>query len=320
MKKCEDIENDLPFYLDGSLSDADKKIVEEHLNTCPRCSKALVELSRTGSLLGNLPEVEPPPWFKQKIMAGVREEAGKKSLMRKLFCPLRIKIPVQVMATIFIAVLAVYSYRAGEDRMKEVMPSSAPAPVMEIPQKQLPEQEVNTSAAEVKKERQAAQVKGMLRSDALEKKTDAAKPMNDQVLPAAKATPYANAPAAKSVAAPSAEPKYREEKDFSGASVSMKESKILRMQSAAPRPAVYLRVNDIVASMMEAEKLLTKYEAKNISRQVSQGKAVLTAEIKTRKIRDLLAQLKTIGQIDGNMLVPDTAEENTFLVIEFSNQ
>ena len=150
MKKCEEIKNNLPLYLDNSLYGDDKKDVEEHLNSCSRCSKALVELSKMRSLVGNLADVEPPPWFKQKIMSRVREEAGKKSLVQKLFYPLRIKIPVQVLTTIFIAVLVVYIYRGGEGRMKVVVPLSAPAPMMEVQKDKSPEQKIKTSADEEK--------------------------------------------------------------------------------------------------------------------------------------------------------------------------
>jgi len=148
MKNCKEIENNLSLYLDDSLSDADKKAVEEHLKSCPRCTKALVQLSKTHTLVNNLAEVEPPAWFKQKIMAKVRKKAEKKSFVQKLFYPLRIKIPVQILATVFIAVLAVYIYRAGEEQMKEVVPSSAPAPIMEVQKSQLPEQKMKTSANE----------------------------------------------------------------------------------------------------------------------------------------------------------------------------
>src|SRR4030042_6864652 len=102
MKNCKDIENSLPLYLDNLLSDADKRAVEAHLKSCPQCVKLLAQLQRTGKLVDNLEEVEPPPWFKQKIMARGREDAKKKSFTQKWFYPLRIKVPVQVFATIFI--------------------------------------------------------------------------------------------------------------------------------------------------------------------------------------------------------------------------
>ena len=75
MKNCKEIENNLSLYLDDSLSGADKQAVEEHLKSCPRCTKALIQLSKTQTLVNNLAEIEPPAWFKQKIMAKVRKKA-----------------------------------------------------------------------------------------------------------------------------------------------------------------------------------------------------------------------------------------------------
>ena len=86
MMNCKDVEKKLPLYEDNLLSGEDKQAVEEHLKSCSKCAKALVQLQKAGRLVEGLAEVEPPPWFKQKIMSRVREEAAKKSLAQKLFC------------------------------------------------------------------------------------------------------------------------------------------------------------------------------------------------------------------------------------------
>ncbi len=72
-----------------------------------------------------LEEVEPPPFFEQRIMSRVREEAGQKQgILRKLFYPLHIKIPIQALATLLVAVLAFYVYQKGEPEMKQTGASS----------------------------------------------------------------------------------------------------------------------------------------------------------------------------------------------------
>jgi hypothetical protein len=319
MKNCKEIENNLSLYLDDSLSDADKQAVEEHLKSCPRCTKALVQLSKTHTLVNNLAEVEPPAWFKQKIMAKVREKAEKKSFVQKLFYPLRIKIPVQILATVFIAVLAVYIYRAGEEQMKEVVPSSAPAPVMEVQKSQLPEQKMKTSADEnIQKEDHVIEKKGMPREKVREMAADAAKDVNGQIVPDIKADKYVSAPAAKSVELSGAELEKKKESNILGAAI--KASRTPHAQSVMQRPNVLLKVADINTAAGEVEKLLIKYEAKNINRQITQGKAILTAELKNQKINDFTARLKTIGQIEEGSVHIDNAEENIILMIEILNK
>jgi hypothetical protein len=319
MKNCKEIENNLSLYLDDSLSDADKQAVEEHLKSCPRCTKALVQLSKTHTLVNNLAEVEPPAWFKQKIMAKVREKAEKKSFVQKLFYPLRIKIPVQILATVFIAVLAVYIYRAGEEQMKEVVPSSAPAPFMEVQKSQLPEQKMKTSADEnIQKEDHVIEKKGMPREKVREMAADAAKDVNGQIVPDIKADKYVSAPAAKSVELSGAELEKKKESNILGAAI--KASRTPHAQSVMQRPNVLLKVADINTAAGEVEKLLIKYEAKNINRQITQGKAILTAELKNQKINDFTARLKTIGQIEESSVHIDNAEENIILMIEILNK
>jgi hypothetical protein len=78
-----------------------------------------------------LGEVEPPPFFEQRIMSRVREEAGQKQgILRRLFYPLHIKVPIQALATLLVAVLALYVYQTGEPEMKQMAP--LPIPLTEL--------------------------------------------------------------------------------------------------------------------------------------------------------------------------------------------
>ena len=52
-------EEDLSAYLDGELSDRERRKVEGHLAACDRCSSLLEELASMRTMLSTLPEVEP---------------------------------------------------------------------------------------------------------------------------------------------------------------------------------------------------------------------------------------------------------------------
>lgn len=319
MKNCKEIENNLSLYLDDSLSGADKQAVEEHLKSCPQCTKVLVQLSKTHALVNNLAEVEPPAWFKQKIMAKVREESEKKSLVQKWFYPLRIKIPVQILATVFIAMLAVYIYRAGEEQIKEVVPSSVPVPVMEVQKSKLPEQKMKTSTDEdIQKEDQVIEKKETPRKKVSEMAVDAAKDVNGQIGPDIKADKYVSAPAVKSVELSETELEKKKESNILDAVI--RASRTPHAQSVMQRPNVLLKVDDINIAAGEVEKLLIKYEAKNINRQIMQGKTILTAELKNQKINDFTARLKTIGQVEEGSAPLNNAVENIILMIEILNK
>jgi len=125
--ECKHIQERLPAYREEHVDLEEKKAIEQHLSSCQPCSRALHDLKKTDELIKKLPEVEPPAWMTQKIMARVRaEEEKKKGLLQRLFYPLRIKIPIEVFATLLIAVAAVYVFKAVEPQMRPVGPSSAP--------------------------------------------------------------------------------------------------------------------------------------------------------------------------------------------------
>ncbi len=118
MNPCQDFEKRLPAYQEGLISGTDIKDLEDHLRSCEPCRLALQDLNKTRNLLGRLQEVDPPPWFTRKVMARVREEAeGKRGLLRKLFYPLHIKIPLEAVASILVVVLAVYVFKATDLEM-----------------------------------------------------------------------------------------------------------------------------------------------------------------------------------------------------------
>ena len=124
---CKEIDNLLPAYEEDLLTPEEKKGVETHLAACERCRRSLADLRRAQELVRGLGEVEPPPFFEERIMSRVRQEAGRKrGLLRRLFYPLHIKIPIQALATVLVAVLAFHLYQQGEPEMKRVAPLPIP--------------------------------------------------------------------------------------------------------------------------------------------------------------------------------------------------
>ena len=119
MSDCRIYGEKLSAFLEGALPEAEGWEVEKHLENCGDCRSVLQDLKKTGDLLARLEEKDAPPWFTQKVMARVKQEAGeKKGLLQKLFFPLRIKIPIEVAASLLVAVLAWQLYQASPPEMK----------------------------------------------------------------------------------------------------------------------------------------------------------------------------------------------------------
>lgn len=137
--ECNNIQEKLSSYIDDRLLPDEKAQVDEHLRGCPECSRSFEELKKTIALTRGLDEVEPPPWLEQKVMANIRQgERRKEGLLQKLFFPVHIKVPLEIVATVAIAVTAFFVFRTIEPeiktfkRMPEEMaaPSLPSAPVM----------------------------------------------------------------------------------------------------------------------------------------------------------------------------------------------
>ncbi len=117
---CKTVREKLGEYMDGTAGPSDKAALDEHLSTCPKCSSALEELRKTVGRLGQLEDIEPPAWLTQTVMAKIREERQKTSLLRRLFYPLRVKVPIQAAATVLIAVVTLYIFRTMQNEVVTV--------------------------------------------------------------------------------------------------------------------------------------------------------------------------------------------------------
>lgn len=109
---CVNIQEKISAYLDGIISPEENRLVKEHLKQCPKCSKFLADIKKTVAHIQNLDEVDPPPWFTLQVMNKIKAAVvEKKSIFRKLFFPLQIKVPLQAAATVLIAIAAVYIFK-----------------------------------------------------------------------------------------------------------------------------------------------------------------------------------------------------------------
>lgn len=335
MKKCSAIENLLPLYSEGILADAEKRVVEEHLSECATCPKELDYLRKAGQLVNHLPDVEEPIWFQQKIMARVREEADKKSFTHKWFYPLKIKIPVQIMATIVIAVLAVYIYRSGDEKVKQILPGAA-RPVIEVQKEQEPGQMPQAAdmalspaappekAACREKLKQDEQLPvhvargGVQKSESPESRPNFTNESNvsrakglaeskDEAQGTSLAEKYESARALPTLA----KKKESDIADVPAAPQSMGAFKV-----ALPQAKVVVRVDDLNTALAEVEKVLAQYDAKKVTKQLAEGEALVLAEVSNKNWKDILLKLKRIGQVDEKVMSADKGGSGLNVSIE----
>ncbi len=348
--ECKGIREKLSAYLEGALSSEEKRLIEEHLNSCQQCSSAVEDLKKTGEFLKNLEEVEPPAWMTRKIMARVRAEQEKKrGIFQKLFYPLHIKVPIEAMATVLIAVLAVYVFRAVEPEMKSipVPPAVGPITIREEAPKPSREPAADTLAPRAKEA-----IKDQRRSDKdtvapappasafqarQEEKSSLARPAEKPLVAKKKenvaenqgelgraAEPLKKQQPSELKAASSSPLQEREGLALSDTARDTRERKKMAaapkaMGTAAIKPEpvqVLVTVKDVRAASGKVETFLGQAGARNIKKESHEGREVLTAELKAESVREFLDMLKAVGEMKEKPVSPDIAEGNIPIRVE----
>lgn len=62
----------LEAFVEGSLADGERAVLESHLLGCTRCQAEVEEWRALFSVLAELPQFSPAPGFADRVMAGVR--------------------------------------------------------------------------------------------------------------------------------------------------------------------------------------------------------------------------------------------------------
>jgi anti-sigma factor RsiW len=73
------METRLLGYIDGRLKEGEQREMEKHLAACPTCAVRVNEFRSVGSLLDELPMIEPSPAFDVRLQARIAAEPVKQS-------------------------------------------------------------------------------------------------------------------------------------------------------------------------------------------------------------------------------------------------
>jgi anti-sigma factor RsiW len=120
--ECPEIKSLLSEYIDGTLDAETKELVDQHVLTCGHCRKELASLRALVQELGSLESVEPPKDFLVQLHKRLDKRSRFSILVRSLFLPFRIKIPLQVAGAVAMAVLvfSVFHFQREEFKVAEV--------------------------------------------------------------------------------------------------------------------------------------------------------------------------------------------------------
>jgi hypothetical protein len=96
--ECARIKGRLSEYIDGTLDAKTRISVEDHVSICSDCKAELASLSALVEELGALETVKAPADFLEKIHEKMEPRADFYRILRKLFVPFHIKIPLELAA------------------------------------------------------------------------------------------------------------------------------------------------------------------------------------------------------------------------------
>jgi hypothetical protein len=310
---CQDIREKLSGYLDETLTPEERRSVKEHLGSCEPCRSALQDLEKTRDLLRNLEEVEPPPWMTPKIMSRVREEAERrKGIFQKFFYPLHIKVPIEALAMVFIAVIAVYVYRAVEPGIKQTGVSlPSPSPVI---QEEKTEAGKGLSAPRPGDELPAAK-RGQAPAERYEgywKEKKAGRMADRRELAASQ---EASRGISKEEENGSMSPAGNEPGKQRGPAAA---SQMARPAIGKPGPyTIRLAVKNEAIARSQIAAILGQLDAQEINRATGGGKGEeVIAEVRKEKLKPFLQRLEQIGAIKEKDLPAKVPEGNIILHIE----
>lgn len=118
---CGEIKELLSEYVDEVLDATTKSLVEEHLSTCKACQKEFASLKTMVKELGSLEPVAPPKDFLYQLHERLEQRSWVSKILRTLFIPMRVKIPVEFASAAVIAMLvfSILYIQQGQNRIAE---------------------------------------------------------------------------------------------------------------------------------------------------------------------------------------------------------
>jgi uncharacterized protein YoxC len=289
--ECIDVQEKLSAYVEGIISPEERTLLDEHLTLCQKCCESLADLKKTVEYIHNLEDVEPPTWLTQKVMARIRSEAkSNKGLLQKLFYPLHIKLPIEAVAVIVIAVTALYIFKTIQPVVR-----LAKIPSEEVTT-QSPPREIDTFQKNLKSKENVIPPpppleKGGKGGFEAEEPIPSKKPETEEK--------YQEAPKA-----PTPVVKQDEIRPSAGA-IAKDESKT-EVLSRVPKALserkgkiinLTINVKDIETATKEIEKDFSQLGGRIIKTESFENKDIITAELNSNKLKELFEKLNRLGEI-----------------------
>ena len=302
--ECNDIQEKLSAYIEGTISSEEKALIDEHLKACQKCNESLADLKKTLEYVQNLEEIEPPPWLTQKVMARVRSETElKRGIFQRLFFPLHIKLPIEAVAGILIAITTIYIFKTIQPEMK-----LAKAPFEEVRPRAILEEKEKIPAIDERKPIPAKPGEQFMIAE-------------EQEIKAAKRVEAPKAPAKvvkRDELLPSAGAVVKGESKHKALPYELRARALVKGKEEGIN--LTINVKDIETARKEIEKAFMHLGGKIIKTEYFEQRNVITAVLDSKKMEELFKKIRPIGELKEKVLALEAREGNIEIRVEISKK
>ena len=123
---------------DELVSPEQRSALDRHLQSCAACAREWERFRQTVSLLHSVAEARAPAGFARRVIEAARPEPSHRRLLRGIFLPLRVKLPLEAAALVLVSTLVVFLYRQTPELQRAIEAPPSPgvtAPAAEPPSK-----------------------------------------------------------------------------------------------------------------------------------------------------------------------------------------
>ena len=313
--ECAQAREQVSAYQDKMLPQGETRLLEEHLKECKECAEYFRDMRKVLAHVRNLDEVEPPPWMARKIMAKIRAEAEpepKKGILRRLFYPLQIKLPVQAAAALLIAVSVFYIYNTMQPDLEVArIPLSEHAPQVGIQEKGEGTEDLPDIPSEPRMSPAPSAESHGPGITSLRKGTVQRRAQERQGDKSFEESPFSVRGQERMV--PSA---HTAQKEAPEAQAQFRFAETKAAGKNGVRSSLLVSVTDIETGSRHAQEAILHFEGEVIATVSSRDRTIFTAEVDARKLQELIEKLEMHGEVRSEGVMQDKGEGTLVIEIE----
>lgn len=130
---CHDARELFSALVDDALSAAERGDLDAHLGGCAECRRELERFQSTVSLLHRVEPARAPAGFVDRVLAAARPVPWHRRLVRAVFLPWPVKLPLEAAALVLVGVTVALLFRGTPELQQAARLETRPPAVSEAP-------------------------------------------------------------------------------------------------------------------------------------------------------------------------------------------